>query len=65
MNDRWFVFLALLAVLGSMMLLAICKGCNASDPIMLQFGTIATGLAGALAGISRGSHADSADAPKQ
>jgi hypothetical protein len=51
--DRILVFAALAMVLLFMVGLVAFKGCTASDPIIMQLGTIATGLSGALCGLAR------------
>ena len=54
-TDRTYVFFAFLAAVLIMAALVILKGCGAGDGIVLALGSIATTLAGALAGISHSS----------
>ena len=55
MTDRTYVFFAFLAAVIIMAALVMFKGCGAGDGIVLALGSIATTLAGALAGISHSS----------
>ena len=55
MTDRAYVFMAFLAAVLIMAALVMFKGCGAGDGIVLALGSIATTLAGALAGISHSS----------
>jgi NAD/NADP transhydrogenase beta subunit len=53
-SDRQLVFWALIVTILLMGALVFFKGCGAGDPVVIQLGSVATGLAGALAGISHG-----------
>ena len=54
-NDRSYVFWALIAVVLSMAALVLIRGCGSGDSVIITLGAVATTLAGTLGGISHSS----------